>query len=112
MDYNSCSGGPIMALAIVGLLIIVAAAFFWHTRMAPSQSPQGVAFTTTFAAALFLITGIIGYGLQRGPDLSAASRWSNSVIWPQVWLGLAFLIAAVFCWRRALRDAERRLTRH
>ena len=100
-----------MAVAIVGLLIIVAAVFFWHRRVGASQSPQAAAFTTTFGAALFLVTGVIGFGLQRGPNLLSDSRWTNTVIWPQVWLGVAFLIAAVFCWRRALRDAERRLSR-
>jgi hypothetical protein len=96
-----------MAVGIVGLLIIVVMAFFWHRN---TRNPQGAAFSTTFAAALFLITGLIGYGLQKGPALFAGSRWSNTIIWPQVWLGVAFLVAAVFCWRWALRDAERRLS--
>jgi protein-S-isoprenylcysteine O-methyltransferase Ste14 len=100
-----------MAIAAVGALIVLAAALFWHARVAPRQSPQAIAFTTTFAAALFLITGSIGFGLQKGPALLSPARWSNSVIWPQVILGVAFLIAAVICWRRAIRDVDRRLGR-
>lgn len=100
-----------MAIAVVGILIIVAAAFLWHRRIVPARSPQSLAFTTTFGALLFLISGLIGFGLQKGPALFSDARWSNTVIWPQVELGLAFLVASIFCWRRALKDADRRLRR-
>jgi hypothetical protein len=75
------------------------------------RSPQSVAFSTTLAAALFIISGSIGFGLQKGPALFSPVRWSDSVIWSQVALGIPFLIAAIFSWRRALRDADRRLGR-
>ena len=100
-----------MAIAVVGILIIVAVGLVWHKGVVPSQSPQAAAFTTTFAAALFIITGSIGFGLQKGPALFSDTRWTGTVIWPQVYLGVAFLVAALFCWRNALKDAERRVRR-
>lgn len=100
-----------MAIGVVAILIILFAGFLWHRRIVPSQSPQGLAFTTSFAAALLLISSSIGFGLQKGPALLSEARWTNGVIWPQVGLGVAFLVAAVICWRRALKDADRRLGR-
>ena len=97
-----------MTLTVV-LVVGFAVAILWHKRNAPTRSPQAAAFTTTFAAAFFLITGFIGFGLQKGPAFASAARWTGAVIWPQVILGIAFLVASIFCWRRAIRDAERRL---
>ena len=98
-----------MAVAVAGILIVVAAAWLWGKWVARPPSPQALAFTTTFAAALLLIAGSIGFGLQKGPALFSDGRWTGGVIWPQVWLGVAFLVAAVVCWRRAIRDANRRI---
>lgn len=100
-----------MAVAFVGILIVVAAAWLWGKWVAHPQSPQALAFSTTLAAALFLITGSIGFGLQKGPAIFSDARWTGGVIWPQVNVGIAFLVAAVVCWRRALRDADRRIGR-
>jgi hypothetical protein len=98
-----------VAIAVIVLIVVVA---IWGQRwLVVRQSAQALAFSTTFAAALFLITGIIGFGLQKGPALLSPARWSEGVIWRQVVVGTAFLIAAVFCWRRAVKDAERRLQR-
>ena len=99
-----------MAIGVLGILIITVMVFAWHWGT-PRQSPQFAAFSTTFAAALFIVTGMIGFGLQKGPALFSEARWSQSVIWPQVWLGLAFLTIAVFCWRKAIKDVDRRLRR-
>ena len=98
-----------MDVALAVIVIIVGVSALWHTRW--PQSPQALAFGTTFGAILFLVTGFFGYALQKGPPLLAESRWTNAVIWPQVALGTAFLIAAVFCWRRAISDVDRRLRR-
>jgi len=99
-----------VAWGLAGIAFIVAVAWVWHTRIAPAN-PQATAFGTTFAAALFIITGSIGFGLQKGPALFSEARWSDGVIWPQVGLGIAFSIAAVFAWRIAIKDANRRLAR-
>lgn len=88
-----------MAVGVVGIIIILVAALFWHSRVVPSQGPQALAFSTTFGAALLLITGVIGYSLQGGTALPSSARWSGAVIWPQVIVGAAFLIAAMFVGR-------------
>jgi hypothetical protein len=98
-----------MIYAAVGILFIVALGWLWHGRLQPAQSPQALAFTTTFFAALFIVSGSIGFGLQKGPALFSDARWAGGVIWPQLWLGLAMVPVAVVCWRRAVRDANRRL---
>jgi hypothetical protein len=101
-----------MAVGVAVVLVLVAVAVSWHTRVGfVRQSLQSAAFSTTFAAALFLVTGTIGFSLRRGPSLLSDARWSETVIWPQVGLGIAFSIAAVLCWPRALRDVERRVGR-
>lgn len=100
-----------MVIGILGTFLIVTAAVIWHERLAPRRSPQFAAFSTTLATVLFIVTGLIGFGLQKGPALFSEARWSESVIWPQVWLGLAFLPAAAICWHRALKDADRRVGR-
>ena len=74
-----------------------------------TQSALWGAFSTTSASALFLISGIVGYGLQKGPAIFADSRWTGAVIWPQVWFGLGLIPVAVFCWFRAMRETDRRL---
>ena len=98
-----------MAIGLLTLLATGVAATLWHTRTPHSRSAQGWAFSTTLFGLVFVITGVIGFGLQKGPALLADSRWQDEIIWPQVWLGLILLVAAIFCWRWAIRDAERRL---
>ncbi len=96
------------------IVVATLAAFqLWinKSRGSRAQSPLWYAFSMTFGAALFLISGGIGFGLQKGPPLLSESRWVGGVIWPQVWVGLACAVVAVFCWRRAIRDADRQLSR-
>jgi hypothetical protein len=96
-----------MGVGVFGVLFVGVLVIAWHHRITPGRRPHAAAFSTTFAAALFLISGIIGFGLQKGPSLFSEARWSDGVIWPQVTLGIAFLVAAIFCWRRALKETDR-----
>ena len=66
-------------------------------------SPLWLAFGATAAAMLFTITGIIGYTLSRHERFSAGTPWSGTVIWWQIWVGLAAAVVAGFAWRRGLR---------
>ena len=105
-----------MESSVMPFLVVVAslAAVQWciNRILGPrAQSPLWYAFTTTAAAALFLVSGSIGYKLQKGPPLVSDARWADGVIWPQVWVGLACAAVAVFCWRSAIRDTDRRLNR-
>ena len=78
----------------------------WKKR---TQRALWGAFSTTSASVFFLTSGCVGYGLQKGPAIFADSRWTGAVIWPQVWLGLALIPVAVWCWFRAVRETDRRL---
>jgi len=69
--------------SVMPFLIVVAslAAFqWWIYRLGGRrmQSPLWYAFNTTAAAALFLISGSLGYTLQKGLPLFAAARWSDA----------------------------------
>jgi hypothetical protein len=99
-----------MDIGVLGIVVIAAIGVAWH-RNSMRQSPQFAAFSTAFAAILFTVTGLAGFGLQKGIPLFSEARWSETVIWPQVWLGLAFLVVSVFCWHKAIKDTDRRLRR-
>ena len=104
------SGSIFPFLMVVAAFVAIHLA--WNKRVGPrATSPLWFAFSTTAAALVLTVSGSIGYGLQKGPPLLAESRWTGAVIWPQVWMGLLFATIAVFCWRRALRDTDRRLGR-
>jgi hypothetical protein len=74
-------------------------------------NPLRLAFTLTFVCLLFLVSGAAGYRLQRGAPLFSETRWTGAVIWPQVNVGLVFLLGAAYCWREAIRETDRRLKR-
>jgi len=95
--------------AVLTLVAIVAAGMWFQYRLSQGRawSPLWLAFSSTFAAALFLVSGSIGFRLQT--TLLATSRWSDSVIWPEVGVGLVFAGLAVLFWRRAIRDTDRKL---
>ena len=69
-------------------------------RAGRNTSPMTLAFSVTFVAALHVVSGLIGYRLNRG----YGHRWSESVVWWQVWVGLAAAALAVYLWRKGLRD--------
>ena len=99
--------GPIAA--VLTLVAIVAAGMWFQHRLSQGRawSPLWLAFSNTFAAALFLVSGSIGFRLQT--TLLGTSRWSDSVIWPEVGVGLVFAGLALLFWRRAIRDTDRKL---
>ena len=101
--------GPMAA--VLTLVAIVAAGMWFQYRLSQGRawSPLWLAFSSTFAAALFLVSGSIGFRLNRQTTLLATSRWSDSVIWPEVGVGLVFAGLAVLFWCRAIRDTDRRL---
>jgi hypothetical protein len=116
LNHDKIGQEAAMEGSALPFVIVVAslAAFQWwinRVRGPRAQSPLWYAFTTTAAAAVFLLSGLIGFGLQKGPPLFSDARWVDAVIWPQVWVGLACAAVAVVCWRRAIRDTDRRLTR-
>jgi hypothetical protein len=71
------------------------------------RRPLFNALSLTAAAALFLVTGLIGYTLDKHVQFVAGTAWTGGVIWSQVAVGAALLVLAAFFWRSGLR----RLTR-
>jgi hypothetical protein len=71
------------------------------------RSPIFNALSLTAAAALFLVTGLIGYTLSKHDRFVAGTPWSPSVIWWQVAIGAALLAAAVWFWRAGWRGLRR-----
>jgi hypothetical protein len=71
------------------------------------RRPLFNALSLTAAAALFLVTGLVGYTLNKHDRFVAGTAWSPSVIWWQVAVGAALLPLAVWFWRRGLRELRR-----
>lgn len=71
--------------------------------MVKRYSTLGYAFNFTLAAAGSLIAGLIGFHLDRQRTPSG-SRWSEHIIWWQIWMGLALTCVAVWFWRKGLRE--------
>jgi membrane protein implicated in regulation of membrane protease activity len=103
-------GDLIAVLFVVGLTAIWWR-FFYVRSDRRMYSPVWLAFTTTFTAALFLITGSIGYTLSALARMRAGTPWTGEVIWWQVGIGLVMSMAAVYFWWRGSREIDRRLGR-
>jgi uncharacterized membrane protein len=71
----------------------------------------GLAFTAGAAAIFLIVTGVIGW--QPPPNLNPAAStwrrgvWTDEIIWPQVALGIVFLLVAGF----AVNRVNRRLSK-
>jgi hypothetical protein len=65
---------------------------------------MGYAFSFTFGAALFLVSGLTGYRLDKREPFFADARWSDDVLWSQIWMGLPFACLAVYFWHKGLRE--------
>lgn len=94
--------------AVLAILVLVAfLAAWWRFLYVRSGRrlwrPLWLAFTATFAAVLFLVTGSIGYTLDRHARFVNGVAWSDSVIWWQISVGLAAAIVAALFWHKALR---------
>jgi hypothetical protein len=103
--------GPLTA--ILTLFAIVGAGVWFQHRLSHGRgwSPLWLAFSTTFTAAVCLISGLIGFRLDHNTAFLAADRWSDSVIWPSIALGLVFAALAAIFWRLAIRETDRLLNR-
>jgi hypothetical protein len=69
-----------------------------------AQTTLGYAFSWTLGAALFLVSGLTGYRLNRRSAFLNSDRWSEDFIWQQIWIGLALACAAIWFWRKGLRE--------
>jgi hypothetical protein len=71
------------------------------------RSPIFNALSLTAAAALFLVTGLIGYTLDKHARFVSDTAWSTTVIWWQVAVGATLLALAAWFWRAGLRELRR-----
>ena len=55
-------------------------------------------------AALFLVSGLSGYRLDKRERFFADARWSDEVLWSQVWMGVPLALVAIWFWRMGLRE--------
>ena len=100
--------------SLLAVLVVAAALAAWWLFLYQRSDRRmhgaiWMAFSTTFAAALFLIAGSAGYILDRRGRFFAGTAWSETVIWWEVGVGIALLPLAVFFWRRGARDIDRRV---
>jgi len=73
----------------------------------PRRTPIFNALSFTAASTLFVVSGLCGYTLSRHDRFVAGTPWSPTVIWWQVWMGLAIVPLAAWFWRAGLRDLHR-----
>ncbi len=93
-------------IAVLAIIAFVAAGTWFQYKLSRGRmwTPLWLAFGTTASALLFLVAGAIGYNLSKHERFVSGTGWTGAVIWPQVGLGLAFLLAATYFWRRSLRS--------
>jgi hypothetical protein len=65
------------------------------------RRPLFNALSLTAAAALFLVTGLIGYTLDKHVRFVAGTAWTGGVIWSQV-----ASAPRCWCWRRSSGEAD------
>jgi hypothetical protein len=99
-------GTPVALLVAAGFVALV---MVWHYT-AHRQSggrvykPLWLAFTSSAVALLFVGAGFLGYNLSRHSRFIAGTAWSDTVIWWEVWTGLAATALAALFWRAGLRS--------
>jgi hypothetical protein len=99
-------------LAIQALAALLACVAAWHWVMyrrsrGRTWSPLWGAFTATAVAMLFLVAGTLGYRLRGGVPFTIAGAWSGTVVWSEIWVGVAVALIAIYLWRRGLRSLRR-----
>ena len=72
-------------------------------QRAERNNPFSAAFGTTFVAALLLVPGLLGYELHKSDWSIMRVTVGDGPVWWQIYLGLAFVLPAVYFWRKALR---------
>ena len=94
------------------IVLLAGLVLAWHSFVdkrsgGRMRSPLWMAFTFTTAAILFLVAGAVGYKMRHGVPFMNRTAWTDSVIWPEIWTGLALALVAAFLWRRGLRSLRR-----
>ena len=92
--------GPL--LGVLAIAAVLALAVRQH-RAADQKHPFSAAFGATFGAVLLLVPGVLGYELHKSDWSIMRVTASDGPVWWQIYLGLAFVLPALYFWRKALR---------
>lgn len=89
---------------LIGVLAIAAVlGLATRQRRAERNHPFSAAFGTTFVAVVMLVPGLLGFELHKSDWSFVRVTVSDGPVWWQVYLGLAFVLPAMYFWRKALR---------
>ena len=93
-------------IAVLAIVAFVGAGCYMQFRMSRGRmwSPLWLVFSTSAAAGLFGITGLIGYSLSKHDRFVAGTPWAGHVIWPQLAAGIVAALIAAYFWRRGTRQ--------
>jgi hypothetical protein len=97
----------ILPILIVPAIIVLIVA--WHRALyrrtgGRSMGPLWGAFNATLGSLLFLISGAVGYKMSHGLPFANRAAWTGTIIWSEIWMGLALAAFAAVLWRLGLRS--------
>jgi hypothetical protein len=92
-----------VGILITALAIAVTLALAVRQHKADRKSPFHAAFGTTFAAVLLIVPGFLGYEFHKSNWSIMRVTVSDGPVWWQIYLGLTFVLPAIYFWRKAVR---------
>jgi hypothetical protein len=95
---------PLVAVLTVVLFLAAWTWVFYKQSGGRIWSPLWIAFSATTLAALFIVSGTIGYTLSKRARFTTGTAWSDTVIWWEIAVGIAAALVAIYFWRRGLRS--------
>ena len=95
---------PILVVPAIIVLIVA-----WHRALyrrtgGRSMGPLWGAFNATLGSLLFLISGAVGYKMSHGLPFANRAAWTGTIVWPEIWAGVALALVAAVLWRFGLRS--------
>jgi hypothetical protein len=67
------------------------------------NNPFSAAFGATFGAVLLFVPGVLGYELHKSAWSIIRVTQNDGPVWWQIYIGLIFVLPAIYFWRKALR---------
>ena len=95
---------PVITVVAIVAFLVGTQWMVYRLTNGRTWSAQWMAFSFTAGGALFLITGVIGYKLDKYTRFLDPKGWQDGVVWLQVAIGGAMLAVATVCWVIALRS--------
>ena len=77
---------------LIPIIVVIAAvaSWWWFEQVLTggrARSPLWMAFSMTAVSAVYLVSGLIGYTLDRHDRFVARTAWAGGVIWSEVAVG-------------------------